>query len=69
MVFVFTGYPMEIAWVDESTPTKGIDEDWGEGRFSIKHHSLCCITLFNGELYAIAMNNFEFRKLVCTNNV
>jgi hypothetical protein len=27
MVFVSTGYPMEIGWVDESTPTKGIDED------------------------------------------
>jgi hypothetical protein len=27
MVFIFTGYPIEIAWVDESTPTKGIDED------------------------------------------
>jgi hypothetical protein len=69
MVFVCTGYPMEIAWVDESTPTKDIDEDWGEGRFSIEHHSLRCITPFNGELYAIAMNSFEVRKLVCTNNV
>jgi hypothetical protein len=69
MVFVSTGYPMEIAWVDESTPTKGIDEDWGEGRFSIEHHSIRCITPFNGELYAIAVNNFEFGKLVCTNNV
>jgi hypothetical protein len=69
MVFVSTGYPMEIAWVDESTPTKGIDEDWGEGRFSIEHHSLRCITLFNSELYAIVVNNFEFGKLVCTNNV
>jgi hypothetical protein len=69
MVFVSTGYPMEIAWVDESTPTKGIDEDWEEERFSIEHHSLCCITPFNGELYAIAVNNFEFGKLVCTNNV
>jgi hypothetical protein len=69
MVFVSTGYPMEIAWVDESTPTKVIDEDWGEGRFLIEHHSLCCITPFNGELYAIAVNSFEFRKLVCTNNV
>jgi hypothetical protein len=70
MVFVCTGYPMEIAWVDESTPTKDIDEeDWGEGRFSIEHHSLCCITMFNGELYAIAVNNFEFGILVCTNNV
>jgi hypothetical protein len=69
MVFVSTGYPVEIAWVDESTPTKGIDEDWREGRFSIEHHSLRCITPFNGELYAIAVNNFEFRKLVCTNNV
>jgi hypothetical protein len=69
MVFVSTGYPMEIAWVNESTPTKGIDEDWGEERFLIEHHSLCCITPFNGELYAIAVNNFEFGKLVCTNNV
>jgi hypothetical protein len=69
MVFISTGYPNEIAWVDESTPTKGIDEDWGEGRFSIEHHSLRCITPFNGELYAIAVNNFEFGKLVCTNNV
>jgi len=69
MVFVCTDYPTEIAWVDESTPTKGIDEDWGEGRFSIVHHSLRCITPFNGELYAIAVNNFEIGKLVCTNNV
>ncbi|KAK1618534.1 hypothetical protein QYE76_024051 [Lolium multiflorum] len=69
MVFVSKDYPVEIAWVDESTPTKGIDEDWGEGRFSIEHHSLRCITPFNGELYAIAVNNFEFGKLVCTNNV
>jgi hypothetical protein len=69
MVFVSTGYPAEIAWVDEITPTKGIDKDWGEGRFLIEHHSLCCITPFNGELYAIAVNNFEFGKLVCTNNV
>jgi hypothetical protein len=69
MVFVSIGYPMEIAWVDESTTTKGIDEDWGEGRFLIEHHSLYCITPFNGELYAIVVNNFEFGKLVCTNNV
>ena len=69
MVFVSTGYPDEIAWVDESTPTKGIRQDWGEGRFSIEHHSMRCITPFNGELYAIAVNNFEFGKLVCTNNV
>jgi hypothetical protein len=69
MVFVSRGYPMEIAWVDESTPTKDIDEDWGEGRFSIEHHSLRCITLLNGELYAIAVNSFEVGKLVCTNNV
>jgi hypothetical protein len=68
MVFVSTGYPMEIDWVDKSTLTKGIDEDWGEGRFSIEHHSMRCITLFNGELYAIAVNNFEFGKLVCTND-
>jgi hypothetical protein len=69
MVFVSIGYPIEIAWVDESTPTKGIDKDWGEERFSIEHHSLCCITPFNGELYIIAVNNFEFEKLVCTNNI
>ncbi|KAM0904483.1 hypothetical protein ACQ4PT_017953 [Festuca glaucescens] len=69
MVFVSTHYPAEIAWVDESTPTKDIDEDWGEGRFSIEHHSLRCITPFNGELYAIAVDNSEFGKLVCTNNV
>jgi hypothetical protein len=49
MLFVSTYYPVEIAWVDESTPTKGIDEDWGEGRFSIEHHSMRCITTFNGE--------------------
>ncbi|KAM0899404.1 hypothetical protein ACQ4PT_021278 [Festuca glaucescens] len=60
MVFVSTHYPEKIAWVDESTPTKDIDEDWGEGRFSIEHHSLRCITPFNGELYAIAVDNFEF---------
>jgi hypothetical protein len=69
MVFVSTYYLAEIAWVDESTPTKGINEDWGEGRFSIEHHSMRCITPFNGKLYAIAMNNFEFGTLVCTNNV
>jgi hypothetical protein len=69
MVFVCTGYPMEIAWVDESTPTKDIDEDWGEEIFSIEHHSLRCITPFNGELYAIAVTNFEFGTLMCTNNV
>jgi hypothetical protein len=69
MVFVSIGYPMKIAWVDESTPTKDIDENWGEGRFLIEHHSLRCITSFNGELYAIAVNSFEVRKLVCTNNV
>jgi hypothetical protein len=70
MVFICTGYPNEIAWVDESSPTKDIDvEDWGEGRFSIEDDSLRCLTPFNGELYAIAVNNFEFRTLVCTNNV
>jgi hypothetical protein len=59
---------MEIAWVDESSPTKDIDEeDWGEGRFSIEDHSLRCITPFNGELYTIAVNGFG--TLVCTNNV
>jgi hypothetical protein len=69
MVFISIDYPVEIAWVDESTLTKGIDEDWGKGRFSIEHHSMRCNTSFNGELYAIAVNNFEFEKLVCTNNV
>jgi hypothetical protein len=70
MVFICTGYPNEIAWVDEISPTKDIDEeDWGEGRFSIEDHSLHYITPFNGELYAIAVNNFEFGTLVCTNNV
>jgi hypothetical protein len=70
MVFICTGYPNEIAWVDESSPTKDVDEeDWGEGRFSIEDNSLRCITPFNGELYAIAVNNFEFGTLVCTNNV
>jgi hypothetical protein len=69
MLFVSTYYPAEIAWVDESTPTKGIDEDWGEGRFSIEHHSMRCITTFNGEFYALAVNNLEFGTLVCTNNV
>jgi hypothetical protein len=69
MLFVFTYYPAEIAWVDESTPTKGIDEDRGEGRFMIEHHSMHCITTLNGKFYAQAMNNLEFRILVCTNNV
>jgi hypothetical protein len=69
MFFVSIYYPAEIAWVDESTPTKGIDEDWGEGRFLIEHHSMRCITMFNGEFYALAVNNLEFRTLVCTNNV
>jgi hypothetical protein len=68
MVFVCKGYPMKIAWVDESSPTKDIDEeDWGDGRFPIEDHSLRCITPFNGELYAIAVNGFG--TLVCTNNV
>ena len=67
MVIVCIGYPMEIAWVDESTPTKDIDEDWGEGRFSIKNHCLRCITPFNGELYAVAADNFEIGRIVCTN--
>jgi hypothetical protein len=68
MVFICTGYPNEIAWVDKSSPTKDIDvEDWGEGRFSIEDHIMCCITPFNGELYAIVVN--EFRRIVCTNNV
>jgi hypothetical protein len=30
---------------------------------------MCCITMFNGEFYALAVNNLEFRILVCTNNV
>jgi hypothetical protein len=64
MVFISTYYLVEIAWVDESTPTKGIDEDWGEGRFLIEHHSMRCITTFNGELYALALpclyHNLEF---------
>jgi hypothetical protein len=69
MLYVSTYYPVEIARVDESTPTKGIDEDWGEGRFSIEHHSMCCITTFNGEFYVLAVNNLEFGTLVCTDNV
>jgi hypothetical protein len=45
MVFICTGYPNEIAWIDESSPTKDIDkEDWGEGRFLIEDHYLRCIT-------------------------
>jgi hypothetical protein len=28
-----------------------------------------CITTFNGEFYALAVNNLEFRTLVCTNNI
>jgi hypothetical protein len=59
---------MEIAWVDESTPTKDIDEDWGEGRFLIEHHSLRCITPFNSEFYAIAVNNFHFQNLEMTSS-
>jgi hypothetical protein len=69
MLFVSTYYLGEIARVDESTPTKGIDEDWGEGRFRIEHHSMYCITTFNGEFYALAVNNLEYGTLVCTNNV
>jgi hypothetical protein len=70
MVFICIGYPSKIAWVDESSPTKDIDiEDWGEGRFSIEDDSLRCLTPFNGELYAIAVKIFDFRTLVCTNNV
>ncbi|KAK1649516.1 hypothetical protein QYE76_067321, partial [Lolium multiflorum] len=66
MVFVAAHYPSEIGWVDESTPTKDIDEDW-EKRFSIKNHCLRCITPFNGELYALAVDNFENGRIVCTN--
>jgi hypothetical protein len=33
----------------------------------IEDHSLRCITPFNGELYAIVVN--EFGRIVCTNNV
>jgi hypothetical protein len=69
MLFVSTYYPAEITWVDESTPTKGIDEDWGKERFTIEHHSMRCITTFNYEFYALAVNNLEFGTLVCTNNV
>ena len=67
MVFVAAHYPPEIGWVDESTPTKDIYEDWGEERFSIENHCLRCITPFNGELYAIAADNFESGRIVCTN--
>ncbi|KAM0888814.1 hypothetical protein ACQ4PT_028109 [Festuca glaucescens] len=67
MVFVSAHYPEGIAWVDEGTPTNDIYEDWGEGRFSIEHHSLRCITPFNGELYAIAVDNSGDGQLVCTN--
>ncbi|KAK1631207.1 hypothetical protein QYE76_005522 [Lolium multiflorum] len=69
MVFVATHYPPEIGWVDESTPTKDINEDgdWGEGRFSIKNHGFRSITPFNGELYAVAADNFEIGRIVCTN--
>jgi hypothetical protein len=68
MVFICIGYPNEIAWIDKSSPTKDIDvHDWGEGRFTIEDQSLRCITPFNGELYAIVVN--EFGRIVCTNNV
>ena len=67
MVLVCSHYPNEISWVDESTPTKDIYEDWGDGSFSMENHSLRCITPFNGELYAIAMDNFESGRIVCTN--
>jgi hypothetical protein len=68
MVFACRHYPEELGWVDESTPTKDIYEHgWGEGRFSIKNHSMRCITPFNGELYAIASDNFESGRIVCTN--
>jgi hypothetical protein len=68
MLFICIDYPNEIAWVDESSPTDDIDvDDWGEGRFMIQNHSLRCITPFNGELYAIAVN--KFGRIVCTNNV
>ncbi|KAK1613462.1 hypothetical protein QYE76_037135 [Lolium multiflorum] len=66
MVFVTAHYPSEIGWVDESTPTKDIDKDW-ENRFSIKNHCLRCITPFNGELYALAVDNLEHGRIVCTN--
>ncbi|KAK1670907.1 hypothetical protein QYE76_059066 [Lolium multiflorum] len=67
MVFVCSHYPNEIRLVDESTPTKDIYEDWGDVRFSIENHGLRCITPFNGELYAIAVDNFESGRIVCTN--
>jgi len=66
MVFVAAHYPSEIGWVDESTPTKDIDKDW-ENRFSIKNHCLRCLTPFNGELYALAVDNLEHGRIVCTN--
>ncbi|KAK1629465.1 hypothetical protein QYE76_003780 [Lolium multiflorum] len=66
MVFVTAHYPSEIGWVDESTPTKDIDKGW-ENRFSIKNHCLRCITPFNGELYALAVDNLEHGRIVCTN--
>jgi hypothetical protein len=64
MVFICTGYPNKIAWVDESSPTKDIDvEDWGEGRFSIEDVSLRCLTPFNGELYATIKVARAFARL------
>ncbi|KAK1684997.1 hypothetical protein QYE76_045845 [Lolium multiflorum] len=67
IVFVAAHYPPEIGWVDEITPTKDIYEDWGEEIFSIENHCLRCITPFNGELYAVAAENFESGRIVCTN--
>jgi hypothetical protein len=43
MVFISTGYPVEIAWVDESTPTKGIDKDWEKKDF--RSSTILCIAL------------------------
>ena len=44
MVFVRTDYPVEIAWADEITPTKDINEDFGEGRFSTGNNGLSAIS-------------------------
>src|SRR3954467_13018461 len=48
MIFAASSYPSKIAWVDQSTPNRDIDEHWGEGIFSIVHHAFRCLTEFNG---------------------
>ena len=68
MVFVRTCYPVKIAWADESTPNKDINEDFGEGRFSTDN-SLLCITEFHGEFYAIDEDIAENGDIVSTNNI